>query len=208
MADLTDTDRLYAALGIASGDLESSEVEKYENAIAAASDALRSWADRSFETPQVTETRTFQYDGSGFLSIDDCTDITDVSVVVPNASDRPLVTAEYGMDPSGNVIDYITLAPHWGLVSRQMGFAYNLDRYEGPLPGSRQIKVTANWGWPAIPEAVQQAAVWTAIALAENPKPLISESIEGYSRTIGPAPFDAIPPRAMALLTPYTKVKV
>lgn len=210
MADLITPEILYDALGKAPGDLEEHEVSKYAEAIAAASAAIRSWTDRKFEEAgQSATARTYQYDGSGVLDIDDCTTVTAINVVVPNGVERPLDAMEFTAHPfEGPIFDHITMSPRWGQVSREMGFTRNLDRYEGPLGYAPQIKVTAIWGWPTIPPDVRRAVIWTAISLVENPRPFISESIEGYSRTVGPAPYDAIPVRAQALLAPYTKLKV
>jgi hypothetical protein len=210
LADLITPTLLYNALNVAPGDLSPQEVDKYAEAIAAASAAVRAWTDRNFEAATGTATtRTFEYDGSGVLEIDDCTSVTGVAVTVPNGVDRSLTPVEFSPRPfEGPIFDYITMSPSWGQISREMGFTRNLDRYEGPLGYQPTIKVTATWGWPEIPADVRRAVIWTAVALVENPRPFISESIEGYSRTIGPAPFDAIPQRAAALLAPYTKIKV
>jgi hypothetical protein len=52
----------------------------------------------------------------------------------------------------------IIYSPAFHGMSREMGFTWNYDRYEGPVGGAPpQIEVTAVWGWAEIPEDVQQA---------------------------------------------------
>jgi hypothetical protein len=87
-----------------------------------------------------------------------------------------------------------------------MGFRRNVDvlAAEGRLrQPAAVLSVDATWGWPIIPTDVKQAAIWTAMSIKDNPGPWLTESIEGYSRTIGRSPSDAIPERAKMLLAPY-----
>jgi hypothetical protein len=70
------------------------------------------------------------------------------------------------------------------------------------------VEVTAVWGWPEIPEDVQQAAVWTAAAFAEDARQITSESIEGFSRSMNTLAPTALPLRARDLLDQYRRVVV
>lgn len=177
---------------------------RFEQAIKNASSAIRTYTDRDFGTTLVTEERTFLYDGSGTLEIDDCTVGSITAVKLENVT---LSSTAYLAQPDrrSSVHYWILLAPGRG-ISPEMGFTYGLDTYGGSRPST--VKVTATWGWPAVPDDVQQAAIYTAAAMAESPKPYISQQFESYSVQL-PAPLvDAIPARAKSLLDPYQRVRL
>jgi len=182
-------------------------------ALAVASSMVRHYTGMLFETanPSVpTSTRQFEYDGSGYMNIDEC---TVVNGVVTNsgyqgAQDITLTVDEWAAYPLNLPVKTWLRLPE-GYVGRgispEMGFTYNLDTigvrsYVKPVI----VTVDAVWGWPEIPYDVQQATIWTALAVAEGPQPYTQESIENYSRTKGPgADLEAIPDRAQAALAPY-----
>lgn len=182
---------------------------RLEQAISSASSAIRTYLDRDFGTSIVTEERSFVYEGSGVLEIDDCAvgSITQVTV-----ADRVLSTKEYLAQPFRRtpVHFWIELAPAYG-ISPAMGFTWNLDTYylyANPITKLLTVKITADWGWPTIPDDIQQAAVYTAAAMAESPKPYVSQNYGSYSVQM-PTPFDcAIPERAQALLAPYQRLRL
>jgi hypothetical protein len=182
---------------------------RLEQAISSASSAIRTYLDRDFGTALVTEQRSFIYDGSGVLEIDDCASgsITDVTIL-----DRSLSEEEFRAQPfrRSPVNFWIELAPSRG-ISPEMGFTWGLDTYQlyaNPIMDTLTVKVTANWGWPVIPDDIQQAAIYTAAAMAESPKPYMSQNYGSYSIQM-PAPFDcAIPERAQALLAPYQRLRL
>ena len=74
---------------------------------------------------------------------------------------------------------------------------------------SRQerIRVTARYGWPAVPEAVKHACVSIAANTLENPGGAKSESIDGYSVTyISSAGVEIpVPPLVISQLRPYIR---
>jgi len=182
---------------------------RLEQAISSASSAIRTYLDRDFGTALVTEERSFIYDGSGVLEIDDCASgsITQVTV-----ADRVLTPKEFLAHPfrRSPVNFWVELAPAYG-ISPAMGFTWGLDTYylyANPITRLLTVKITADWGWPIIPDDIQQAAVYTAAAMAESPKPYMSQNYGSYSIQM-PAPFDcAIPERAQALLAPYQRLRL
>lgn len=200
LATLAD---LKVALGIPEGDV--ADDEKYEFALLASSEAIRRYTDRSWEQQEEApeaSSRDFEYDGSGWLEVDDCTSVVSVTI-----NERVLTEDEWSAHPfNGPTLHYLTLERGFPSVSPAMGFRRNLDRYPYPTVTPTVASVEALWGWEEFPEDVKQAAIWTAVAMTENPRPYITESIEGYSRTRF-APDFVIPPRAEALLDPYIRVK-
>ena len=182
---------------------------KLEQAITSASSAIRTYVDRDFGTDIVTEQRSYSYDGSGILEIDDCAANSITAVTV---ADRALSTREYLAHPQRRspVNYWIVLAPAYG-ISPAMGFTWNLDTYylyANPITYQLTVKVTADWGWPQIPADIQQAAIYTAAAMAETPKPYVSQNFESYSVQMANPMVDAIPERACALLNPYQRLRL
>lgn len=216
MADLIDLNYLKTALGAPL--TNSPKDARYLQAIAEASTAIRSYTERDFNTTTVTEARTFDYDGSGYLDTDDASVITGVTLLgQAGVNDYPLDSLQWRAMPPRRAdapVFYYLLLPgfdaHYA-PSPEMGFTRNLDVFaaEGRYHGfNAQFEVSGTWGWPAIPDDVKRATVWTAMTMHENPSAYVSESIEGYSRSIGFAPADSIPDRAKDLLAPYLKLKV
>lgn len=197
MADLVSLADLKVALGISDNDSDPKLTQAIENSSA----AIRSYVDRPFETPvSASSTRSYAYDGSGVLEIDDAQSVT--LVVQDGITLDPL---EYSAEPYVKPYTWLFLPPYVIPESPAMGFTRNLDKfwwraYQQP----KVVQVTGTWGWPAIPKDVEQAAIYTAAAFAETPRPFVSERIGEVSRVYTPSALrDAIPPRAKELLEPY-----
>jgi hypothetical protein len=193
--------------------------------LSAASLAIRNFTDRSFNTTTVTEQRTFEYDGTGYLDIDDATVITEVALSFTLGGDQVLdSTYQWRAMPFGRpVFYYLALSQlGWGLGDGEMGFMYNLDRAvrEGLVIAQLPIaKVTGTWGWPAVPEDVKLATLWTvedwgAGEAGSTTPGVTSESIEGFSRSFGGGregqmrQLLAVPNRARDILAQYQRVYV
>lgn len=214
--DLITLDRLLDALNKNPADLEPQEIDKYEAAITSASAAVRAYADRDFSvnTSGVSTPRSFDYDDSGYIDIDDAQTVSGVRVIFPYSGAFPLTltTTQWSVYPQTTrhpVVNSILIyGPNFYGMSREMGFTYNLDRFEGPVGPPPLVEVTAVWGWPAIPEDVQQATVWTAASFAEDARQITSESIDSFSRSMSIIAPSAIPLRARELLDEYRNIPV
>lgn len=202
-------DDLKTALGIPLSN--TTRDDQLNAAVNAASTAVLNYTDRDFGLGTATEQRTYEYDGSGVLDIDDCTAVTAVTLSY-NGADTVLPPDQWNQQPYGSgIITHILLPMGRYGGSPDMGFTRNLDVYarEGYTSLTPTLaKVDATFGWPQVPNDVKQAAIWIAAAMAEDVRPFISETIEGYSRTVGPAPRQAIPSRALDLLVPYQRFNV
>jgi hypothetical protein len=212
-ADLITLDRLLDALNKLPADMEPQEIEKYEAAIRSASAAIRAYTDRDFTLNEgaTSSLRTFEYDDSGYIDIDDSQAITGVTIAFPGGGvPLTLAGAQWQALPfNGPVYDTLILyGVEFYYGSREMGFTYNLDRYEGTYGPPPIVEVTAVWGWQAIPEDVQQATVWTAAAFAEDARQVTAESIEGFSRSMNIIAPTALPLRARDLLDQYRRIVV
>lgn len=191
---------------------------KYELLIPALTTAIRNFTERDFGTPVVTEMREFEYDGSGYIDIDDASDITSVSWKVPNADPILLDTDNWRPGPhrrdDAPVYLWIEVALWSGVYgSPELGFTRNLDtwvRERNWRSAPRDAIVAGTWGWPTIPEDVKLAAYWTIEDWMKKPsnEGLTAESIESYSRSWGTKQGLinlGIPVKARDLLAPYTK---
>ena len=220
MADLITLAEYKARAGIDATDTRNDA--RITAVIPAVTAAIKNFTERDFASTVITEQRTFEYDGSGFLDIDDCTSITEVRFTRPNVADIILDAETWYGAPTRRddspVFYYIVLTTPLGF-SPHMGFTRNLDvlYHEGRLPSvTRTALVTATWGWPDVPEDVKQAAVWTIQGWVTGPQSsggenLTSEAIEGYSRSwgnrssAGVAAALAIPNLARDILVNYQK---
>lgn len=190
--------------------------------IPGASAAIITGTGRDFGAVLVTETRTFEYDGCGILDIDDAAAVTDVAIEVPHFSDIPLTEFDWRPMPTRRddapVFTYLLL-PGWGYgASPEMGFLRNMDVYarEGRLNYEvSMVKVTAQWGWPIVPEDVKLAMYWTIddwLGRTEG-EGLASEAIVDYSRswqrpTVEMPEASALPGRAKDILAYYARIYV
>jgi hypothetical protein len=193
----------------------------YTAMLPAVSQAVTSYAGRDFNQSPVTEVRSYQYDGSEYLDIDDATTISGVSITIPGGTDYVMGVDEYLPQPARRddspVYHYLILFSWVFGVSPEMGFTRNLDVYarEGRwLSKPAVVNVTGTWGWATIPDDVKMAAKWTLDDwVARRPETAApAEAIESYSRQWGSFRGEAlslgIPYRARDLLAAYTKVYV
>ncbi len=186
--------------------------EQYLAAISAASSIVRSYTNLKFEFAEdsLPSNRLFEYDGSGFLNIDEATTINTVTQTAgyEGAVAWPISQWNWGAYPLNSPVKLWLQLPQnfagYG-ISPEMGFTYNLDTYDFRYQQRPNIvTVNAIWGWPKIPEDVQQAVVWTAQHISGTNEPYTSKSIEGYSVTRGGMDDgDALPDRVKAALAPY-----
>lgn len=214
---LISLERLKDALDIAENN--TSQDDKLARAIASASTAIINYTERKFASPVVTETRNYLYDGSGALEIDDATAVTSVIVRYPNATPLTLTGLQWFAEPVERPLGVYTwlvlpqVDAYGGPVSREMGFTYNLDTYDGRMVTQpTTVDVAATFGWPLVPEDVQWATELTAVSISrEHSSDEASEGIEGYNRswfppTQGGVRQEAIPQKAKDLLATYVRV--
>jgi hypothetical protein len=204
-------------MGVQSGDTRDDP--QITALLSPVSRAVRAYAGRSFvladPTPSV---RTFLYDGSGFLDLDDCSSVTLVTTDAGVAGQTfSLDTTQYTVMPQDDSEVFYYLVVNGGPfgISPEMGFRYNLDTI-GLKPKDPMISVTATWGWPEIPDDVKLATAMTINEFmgseAGNSEGLSSEAIAGWSRSWGGRSSGymalAIPNRARDLLSNYQRMFV
>lgn len=219
MADLISLEEYKALGGIQPTD--SRNDSQITALLAAASRVVRQYTGRNFDVVSSVGERTYQYDESGMLDIDDAVSVAGVktNAGVPGA-EYTLQDVEWTAMPQddSDVFYYILIhgGPYYG-GSPEMGFERNLDQY--PLTRKQPIiTVTAEWGWPAVPDDVKLA---TTLIVSEfvgsaggagRSEGLTSEAIEGWSRSWGGRTGEGIaqslPNRARDLLASYQRIFV
>lgn len=222
MADLITL----AELKTARGETGTENDPRYTWLISVASALVRNYTGRDFGSAQATEERSFQYDGSGYLDIDDASVITTVKFVDSTgvANDQVLTANQWFPQPplrdDAPVYWYLVLpgAPRSPGYSPEMGFTWNADIYysENRFPSTPQmVKVTGTWGWPTVPVDVKQAAIWAIEDWLgqDGGEGLTSEAIAGYARSWARGSQDmpvgmAMPGRSLDVLAAYAKTQV
>lgn len=169
--------------------------------ITAASRWIDGWCNRSFAAAGTAATDrdfipTAMYDT---LFIDDTVQVT--AVKIDEDVDRSFATSlqavDYQTEPVNSVIDGIAV-PYNRLVP-------NEDGYWPMWRGQATVRVTARWGWPAVPEAVTQAALMQSSRLfARLDSPL---GVAGFGDLGAMRVSRYVDPDVEALLQPYRLVR-
>lgn len=218
--DLLTLDELKVALNIDPTDNRLDTLQA--QAITDASRAIMNFTERDFGSPAVTETRDFEYDGSGYLEIDDADSVTDIAMKVVGSDPLPVDATTWAAMPTRSahspVYFYVILPEVVNRgVSPAMGFTRNLDQWaaEHGMPQLPTLmSVTGTWGWPIVPEDVKRAAIWTVREWTTSPdadEDLSSEAIAGFARSWGGQGGSAklaIPNAARDLLAAYQRQRI
>lgn len=126
-------------------------------AAAAACQSVQGWCGRTFDVAGVTATaRYFWVRDSREVQIDDCTEITAVATDSGDAASwaTALTTSDYSAQPIDGVGPTgATGFPLDRIVGRN-SYRFPCDNVTVPA-----VKVTAKWGWAAIPDSVKLATL-------------------------------------------------
>lgn len=217
MADLLTLAEYKALQGIQAGDTRNDA--QIQAILPAVSRLIRTYTGRQFEANSgIATSRSFQYDESGMLDIDDCTAVTSLTVDLGlSGQTYELRSDEYTVMPQDDSDVYYYVLIHGGPYfggSPEMGFTRNLDQYPSlMLRKSPLISVTALWGWSEVPGDVKLAATLTTREFLRSSgnksENLSAEAIEGFSRSWANAngvASLAVPNRARDLLAPYQRI--
>lgn len=144
------------------------------DACASASREIEQFTGRQFNQATVATARRFEADLMHTVTVDDFW--TTSGLIVERGNNEigweTLAASDYELYPLDGVVDSV---PGWPFY--QIDVPYRLLRY--PYPRTTiyrlrpiQVRVTAQWGWAAVPPAVKQAALQLAAEtykLAEAP---------------------------------------
>lgn len=172
--------------------------DSYDNALllsaaTAASEWVNKFCQRQFNKTTTATARTYVAGYPTRLEVDDFHTTTDL-IVATDTTD----TGTYA-----TITDYV-LQPFNGVEAGMTGFPYRkivtVDSESFPLPtGRARVRVTAQWGWAAVPESVTLATEIVGgflFNLKDSPLGVASFGESGIIRV-----RDV--PQAAMLLTPY-----
>ncbi len=161
--------------------------------------AASAWVDeycgRRFSLDDEASSRTFNLRGrtdSDQFLVDDIGSLDDLVVEVGTTASGFTAVTDYEVGPAnalaqGKPIESLYLATGW------------------PEYSSNTLRVTAKWGWPAVPAAVEMATLIQACRLYKR-----KDAAEGIinSAEWGAVRMSRIDPDASSLLAPYRFIKV
>lgn len=155
MANELYTDLATVRLALTIKDDDTSRDPLITKAIAAASRSIDNHTGRRFSIDDTATTRTFPAHGrvvrdseGELLLVDDIADIADMVVETGSGSTWTAVdAAAYETHPFNAAV---FAQPVTGLRSFTNGWSWT--------PQGR-VRITARWGWPAVPDVVEQAAL-------------------------------------------------
>ncbi len=178
---------------------DTTDDARLTEALSAASREIETWCDRQFNKATVASARVFRPLTAYTVLVDDFHTTDDLAVASDAADDGTYGTA-------WTAADY-ELEPLNGMVSGQSGWPYYRVRavgsYTFPTCNRRaaSVRVTAQWGWAAVPAAVKEACLVIA-----------SELFKLGDAPFGVAGFGEFGPvrvrmnsRAESLLAPYRR---
>lgn len=157
--------------------------------------------------------RDFTFEESGVHTVNPFVhgSITAVQLLPPIGSPIDLTAPAYlyGPLPAEYPVGWWVETSPAAAGTGEMGFLQNLDVYlmDHPqrLSSPWKVRVTAKWGYTAIPPSVRRATIWTAVHMFDSPRPVSSESIAGYTRAYADVVNADVPRRAAKILESHVK---
>lgn len=189
MAYITNAD-LKESLGISSSDSTKDDIVTY--AVNAAISFIDNYTGRTFDLAGSATSRIYVPDGEQLLLVDDIGSITGLVVEsgdITGTSWTTVDTSTYEIYPlnaitKGKPVTGLALLTNW---------AAN--------PYAR-IRVTAKWGWPAVPDEIAQAALLQAARLfkrKDSPGGMYGSADFGFSRV------SKADPDVVSLIAPFVR---
>jgi hypothetical protein len=174
----------------------SGDVYTLQKVLDAASRAVESFTRRQFNKQTSATVRQFRPVDWRRVAVDDFHTVTGLAVTV-----------------NGTAWDLANVDPRpWnGMVDGQPGWPfYDLIAKSGSWPCDATVAVTAQWGWPAVPEGINRATLDVAAIMYQSGGssfPVQSESVAGYAVTYQVPSFSAGDqvPAEMAAAVPYRR---
>ncbi|HEX6968106.1 MAG TPA: hypothetical protein VF174_04730 [Micromonosporaceae bacterium] len=177
---------------------DTADDDRLDDALAAASREIEAWCDRQFNKATVASARVFRPLSRWTVLVDDFHTTTDLVVATDTGDDGTYAT-------TWTAADY-ELEPVNGVVSGQSGWPYYRIRAVGSheFPCGRRrhtVRVTAQWGWAAVPGPVKEACLIVAEELFKlGDAPF---GVAGFGE-FGPVRV-RMNSRAQSLLAPYRR---
>ena len=181
------------ALKEAVGELSEDHDDAYERAIEAASRQIDEFRGDQFWKESTPTARYFRTDNPYLLWTGDYADTTTMTVASDTAGDGTFGTVWAATDWQAEPFRRLNGRPFDRLVA--------IGDKCFPVTWARaSVRVTAHWGWAAIPEAVEQACQILAIDHFKSKD--LTGGVAGFG-DLGAIRVSAFNPQARALLMPY-----
>jgi len=195
--------QIKAALRIGTADVLDDEL--IENCAGAASRLIDGFCNRKFWAVGSATVRVYQAEDSFFCSIDDISGTAITLQTSTNADgvfDTTWSPTDWQLEPLNGDLDGIT----WAYDKIRAIGDYLFPTVNANYGSQALVKVTANFGWPAIPEPVTQATIIQA-----------SRIFKRYDSPLGVAGFGdmgairvsrALDPDVAQLVEPYRRMRL
>lgn len=183
---------------------DSDDDARMINAINAASRQVDAHTGRRFWQDSVVATRKYHADDDYFVEVDDISTTTGLMVKIDSTADGTFATTltistDFELGPL-NAAAEVPVRPYETITA--------VGTYLFPMVNRRPgVSVTAQFGWPAVPDDVSQACLVQAKNLYKAP----AGTLAGYQMSSGDGIVTRIPGLdgvAVALLENYRKVRV
>lgn len=179
---------------------DADETAHTDLAVQAASSWITAYCERDFNRAATATPRTFVHRGGDSVWVDDFHTESGLIVATDDTADGTFTTAWATSD--------FELLPLNGIMSGQSGWPYTRLRAVGSMafPYHQEralVRVTAQWGWPAVPASVKKATLIQAARLYKR-----RDSADGVlgGSDFGPVRVGTrIDPDVEALLAPFRK---
>lgn len=175
---------------------DTTDDAKFTAALGCASRGIENVCRRQFNDAGSATARQYATDRGDLVLVDDF-HTTTPTVAIDTAANGSYGTAwsasDYLCEPLDGVVDGVTGWPWWRIRARST-----------PFPTSRTwpgVRVTARWGWPAVPAPIGEACLIVAAEIAK-----LSDAPFGVA---GFGEYGAVRvrqnPIAMAMIAPYRR---
>jgi hypothetical protein len=151
MADYTTFEQISSRLG---DQLRPEDAAFIEGKITAASRAIDQWCGQAFAPDTAATARTYRRLGESCCKTDPFWTTTDLVIATDHGDDgtyaTPWAVADYALERFGGDMADVLGAPYDTIVAIARAF-----------PSTRRpraVRVTAKWGWAAVPTVVAEAA--------------------------------------------------
>lgn len=188
--------------------VEQQPIAQIEAELIAATEWIDGHCHRTFSLEDSTTVRYFCAEHRSLLDLGHFEIGTTDSVVVETDDGTgtfatTVSSTSYQLEPLN--APYAIPAPRPYTEIRAIGTFWPYASFEATR--QERVRVTARYGWPAVPDTVARACLLLAGNVFENPTGARSESIDGYSVTYMSAAGEqrGVPSSVIALLRPFVR---
>lgn len=173
-------------------------------------DTASRWIDGAteqdkFSLDTVATARTFEAKNRYYIEVDDIGDTTGLIIKTDAAGDGTFETTWQSTDYEVLPVNAPSEGPEpapWTSI-RAVGTQVFPLPYAGLLARRDRVQVTAKWGWPAVPVAIQHACLMQAARLFSRTKS--PDGVAGFGDSVALRVSNQIDPDVADLIQPYRR---